>query len=509
MSTILPEIKQTKRSSQYSRQAVYKSVDKLVRKNDLGSVIGYDNDYYPKILEDQKRIDETVEVHANLTELKKSCDKMKQTGLVKAQEMEKMRKEIDNMQNQIDAYEQSQQGVKSQEVTLQSKLDQQLQLLSDCTMQQKVFDHMLDRMRNDQVVYQLRANVYERDLQHSENQLQTGTYKYQQIKELYQKTRLALQEVTSGIDEQNDNRKKNLNKFKSELTHKQNMERKKEERKKRQQEIAEVAANDIKDSSLKKWRKLLLVHKFLNHFLKNKMQRGIKQFQHLEIAFQKIKASTGVTDANEIVQKFLGRESTYAHLLISISDYEKKIELFKSENAELQQTYNRLRQEYVDMDKELFVESYKQKEDLSEQDKMVLEVEEKATQSNLLSNKLQTWIKRNLKKLGISVQKGFPQILDVLKEKLLKLQEEQQYELLNKSMQSQKMDVYDQDFQRKNIRIKFKPKKSVNQMTNSSIEQPSRDEDDFIDVPIEEFEKDDEEEERLFRQQRHEIKQIK
>ena len=36
-------------------------------------------------------------------------------------------------------------------------------------------------------------------------------------------------------------------------------------------------------------------------------------------------------------------------------------------------------------------------------------------------------------------------------------------------------------------------------MTNSSIEQPSRDEDDFIDVPIEEFEKDDEEEERLLR----------
>lgn len=38
------------------------------------------------------------------------------------------------------------------------------------------------------------------------------------------------------------------------------------------------------------------------------MQRGIDQYSHLEEAFQKIKASTGVVDANVIVSKFIGRE---------------------------------------------------------------------------------------------------------------------------------------------------------------------------------------------------------
>lgn len=33
---------------------MFQSVDKLIHKGDLQSVIGYDNDYYPKILEDQK-----------------------------------------------------------------------------------------------------------------------------------------------------------------------------------------------------------------------------------------------------------------------------------------------------------------------------------------------------------------------------------------------------------------------------------------------------------------------
>lgn len=38
------------------------------------------------------------------------------------------------------------------------------------------------------------------------------------------------------------------------------------------------------------------------------MQREIQRFSGVEQAFQKIKASTGVNDANEIVKKFLGRE---------------------------------------------------------------------------------------------------------------------------------------------------------------------------------------------------------
>lgn len=61
-------------------------------------MIGYDNDYYPKQLEDQKRVDEAFEVHANLTELKRSCDSLRLQGLNKEQEIEKMRKEIESMQ---------------------------------------------------------------------------------------------------------------------------------------------------------------------------------------------------------------------------------------------------------------------------------------------------------------------------------------------------------------------------------------------------------------------------
>ena len=65
------------------------------------------------------------------------------------------------------------------------------------------------------------------------------------------------------------------------------------------------------------------------------MQREIKKFSSVEQGFQKIKAATGVTDANEIVRKFLGREQTYSHLLISIAEYEKKIDFIRRNNEDL------------------------------------------------------------------------------------------------------------------------------------------------------------------------------
>ena len=42
----------------------------------------------------------------------------------------------------------------------------------------------------------------------------------------------------------------------------------------------------------RKWRKLLHVHKFLNNFLKAKMEREMEKFKIIEQAYQKIKAST-------------------------------------------------------------------------------------------------------------------------------------------------------------------------------------------------------------------------
>lgn len=67
------------------------------------------------------------------------------------------------------------------------------------------------------------------------------------------------------------------------------------------------------------------------------------KYRGVEQAFQKIKASTGISEAGEIVHKFLNREHTYSHLLISIADYEQKIQSHKKLNENLKNKLSKLK----------------------------------------------------------------------------------------------------------------------------------------------------------------------
>lgn len=80
-------------------------------------------------------------------------------------------------------------------------------------------------------------------------------------------------------------------------------------------EVAETAAYELKYDNEKKWRNLLIVNRFLLSFLKSKMGRMIKYYDEVEGGYQKIKTSTGVDDIEEIITKFINRESIYDNLL--------------------------------------------------------------------------------------------------------------------------------------------------------------------------------------------------
>ena len=99
-----------------------------------------------------------------------------------------------------------------------------------------------------------------------------------------------------------------------------------------QQEIAEAAANENKDSNELKMQENYMVQKMWSQFLKKKMEKEMKRTYEIEDAFQKIRAATGDSDVQEIVQKFLTRESTYAQLLMSVSEQEEKIDALRNDN---------------------------------------------------------------------------------------------------------------------------------------------------------------------------------
>lgn len=62
------------------------------------------------------------------------------------------------------------------------------------------------------------------------------------------------------------------------------------------------------------------------------MNREMNKFNTVETAFKNIKTSTGVSNTQELVKKFLSKESAYGELLGKIAENQRGIIDLKTEN---------------------------------------------------------------------------------------------------------------------------------------------------------------------------------
>ena len=74
----------------------------------------------------------------------------------------------------------------------------------------------------------------------------------------------------------------------------------------------------------------------------------MKRTYEIEDAFQKIRASTGLTDVQEIVHKFLTREQTYSQLLMAVSDNERKIDNLRRDNEHWREKLHELQMQQAE-----------------------------------------------------------------------------------------------------------------------------------------------------------------
>jgi hypothetical protein len=111
-----------------------------------------------------------------------------------------------------------------------------------------------------------------------------------------------------NIEGEQKKRQERIMSLQTSIRNKEDAVQRRMERVRRQQEIAEAAANENKDSDELKMRENFMVQKLWNGFLKRKMEKEMRKTSGIEDAFQKIRTATGLSDVQDIVHKFLTRE---------------------------------------------------------------------------------------------------------------------------------------------------------------------------------------------------------
>ena len=215
---------------------------------------------------------------------------------------------------------------------------------------------MIHRMKSDLIAIQIRFNELSDSHKNKQQVFMDESEKNRQAKQARLQAQHRLEELMRLIDQDHFQRKNRLASVLKSLDNKKAALERRMKRNLRQQQIRDQAANDNKDSNELKMNENFLAQKFWSAFLKSKMDKEMARTAEIEQAFQQIRAQTGFSDIQQIVQKFFTRETTYSQLLQAVSENEEKLDHLRRENEQVTEKLNELQMQDSDQAQPIEIE---------------------------------------------------------------------------------------------------------------------------------------------------------
>lgn len=120
--------------------------------------------------------------------------------------------------------------------------------------------------------------------------------KQRKSKEERLQSKVIFDNLMKNIEKEQKDRQERILELQRCIKNKEESVQRRIERQRRNQEIAEAAANENKDSSEIKMRENLHIQKMWNAFMRKKMEKEMRNSNSIDEAFKSIKTSTGVID---------------------------------------------------------------------------------------------------------------------------------------------------------------------------------------------------------------------
>mmetsp|Transcript_14547 Transcript_14547/g.24821 ORF Transcript_14547/g.24821 Transcript_14547/m.24821 type:complete len:325 (-) Transcript_14547:699-1673(-) len=276
--------------------------------------------------------EEKKEVSLALKKLRKKYDDIHRLTKEKEDELELIKKGVKKISEEEKTVERNTGGAEFELNMAQDELAN-VKLTHDFeNLYQNTYQHMLKRMKKDLIALQLKSNDLTESLRSKQQIFTEESSKHMQAIEHKLQSKYRYTNLNKKIEREQNERRERIVSLQTSIQNKEDALQKRMDRVKRQSEIAEAAANENKDQNETQLRANFMVQKLWSAFLKKKMESEMKKYQHVEDAFQKIRTSTGNSDVQEMVTKFLTREQTYAQLLTAVNENEKKLDQLRIEN---------------------------------------------------------------------------------------------------------------------------------------------------------------------------------
>lgn len=241
---------------------------------------------------------------AQLQQIKKKHDEAKKLVTLKQEEYERIKKEIMGIENQDAQVEGPIAYNKERLAQLEQSLLETQDKIDKENMARRTYLHMLERMKKDFIAGKLKTSDLETSLKNKKALLDSEHGKTRKTKEEKLQSKNIFDSLMKNIEKEQKDRQERIIELQKCIANKEESVKRRIERQKKNQEIAETAANESKDSTELKMRNYLYINKLWNNFMKRKMHKQMEASRSIDEAFKQIKTHTGVTDVQAMVRRF-------------------------------------------------------------------------------------------------------------------------------------------------------------------------------------------------------------
>ncbi|CAG9315379.1 unnamed protein product [Blepharisma stoltei] len=219
--------------------------------------------------------------------------------------------------------------------SLKKKTEETQRLQIEENFNRQVNLHVLERMRQTKIHMDFKKNSMKEQIKVLDYYLRDEQRKQLTSRDGQFKGIFAFKSLQQSVNDEQKAHNLQLEMIEKEYKYTKKANNKREDRKHRQEEIAEAAANEDRDLRYNKTREALMLNKLWYKYLGNALKIQMEQSKSIEEAFQKIRVVTGLYDIQEVVQRFLTREQSYAQLATMVTECKAICNNYKNKNTEL------------------------------------------------------------------------------------------------------------------------------------------------------------------------------
>ena len=280
--------------------------------------------------------DEYLELSDFLGQQRTKYDELRTTYREKQKILKDLQGECEHLERITELNDTSTDVFRDKSMKLNKQLEEIRTRTEDGQFRTSTYRHMLGRLEGDRL---LLDKQLER-LQHLKKEAEREHHHVKQMMHNQKQRRNQLEkkrrELADRIRVSKAKREKRLEEARDALKEQVRMQTRRESREKKRRQIALEVAGDLGEEEEERLKKQYVTKQMYSTFLAGKLEKNVERSSALQEGFQKIKNATGLSEVEDILQKYLTRDETYASLQAAAKEAGEQIERALSEQKELQ-----------------------------------------------------------------------------------------------------------------------------------------------------------------------------